>query len=146
MVEQTTPYGLSTTIAAEFADAVSRAKAALAAQGFGVLAEMNIAATLRDKLQVPFRDYVILGACMPALAHQALLAETDIGLLLPCNVIVYATDDPRRSVVAALDPVAALSLTGNEAIRPLADEVKRSLRSVLDAVEQDTGSVAERSA
>ena len=75
-----------------------------------------------------------------ALAHKALLAETDIGLPLPCNVIVYATDDPKRSVVAALDPVAALSLTGNDAIRPLAEQVKQRLRRVLDALDQGTGS------
>jgi uncharacterized protein (DUF302 family) len=136
MIQQNTPYGLSTTIAADFTTAVSCAKAALAAEGFGVLAEMDIGAAMRDKLHVPFRDYVILGACMPALAHQAILAETDIGLLLPCNVIVYATDDDNRTVIAALDPVAALSLTGNQAIRPLAEQVKQRLRRVLEAVDQ----------
>jgi uncharacterized protein (DUF302 family) len=98
MIQQNTPYGLSTTIAADFTTAVSCAKAALAAEGFGVLAEMDIGAAMRDKLHVPFRDYVILGACMPALAHQAILAETDIGLLLPCNVIVYATRSCGRAL------------------------------------------------
>jgi uncharacterized protein (DUF302 family) len=136
MIQQNTPYGLSTTIASDFTTAVSRARAALAAEGFGVLAEMNIAAAMRDKLHVPFRDYVILGACMPALAHQAILAETDIGLLLPCNVIVYATDDHNRTVIAALDPVAVLSLADNDAIRPLAEQVKQRLRRVLEAVDQ----------
>lgn len=100
MIQQNAPYGLSTTIVADFVTAVSRAKAALAAEGFGALAEM-----------------------------------TDIGLLLPCNVIVYATDDDNRTVIAALDPVAALSLTGNDAIRSLAEQVKHRLHRPLDAVD-----------
>ena len=140
MSQHTTPYGLSTTVPAGFTDAVSLTKVALAAEGFGVLAEMNIAAAMHDKLHVPFREYVILGACMPALAHQALLAEPDIGLLLPCNVIVYATDDPARTVVAAIDPVAVLALAEHEAIRPLAEQVKQRLFRVLDAVDRSAAS------
>ena len=136
MIEQTTRYGMSITVPLAYEQAVDRAREALAAEGFGILAEMDIAATLRKKLDVEFRPYVILGACNPPLAHRALLAEPDIGLLLPCNVVVYAADEPGQSVVAAMDPVEALALTGNDAIRPIAEDVKGRLRRVLEAVEQ----------
>lgn len=136
MIEQTTPYGLRITVPLPYTLAVPRVREALAAEGFGILAEMDIASTLEKKLGVDFRPYVILGACNPPLAHRALQAEPDIGLLLPCNVIVYAGDTPEQSVVAALDPVAALALTGNESIRPIAMEVEGRLRRVLDAVER----------
>jgi uncharacterized protein (DUF302 family) len=118
----------------DYPRAVARAKDALAAEGFGVLSEIDVAATLKKKLDVAFRPYVILGACNPPLAHRALMAERDIGLLLPCNVVVYADDVPGRSVVAAMDPVAALSLTGNADIAPLATEVKARLSRVLEAI------------
>jgi uncharacterized protein (DUF302 family) len=144
MIEQTTRYGISVTVPLDYEQAVERTRAALAAEGFGILAEMDIAATLKKKLDVDFRPYVILGACNPPLAHQALTAEPDIGLLLPCNVIVRADDLPGRSVVAAMDPVEALALTGNEAIRPIAEDVKARLRRVLEAVERDTRSSAAR--
>ena len=100
-----------------------------------------MAATLKKKLDVDFRPYVILGACNPPLAHRALLAERDIGLLLPCNVIVYADDAPGRSVVEALDPVEALSLTGNDDLRPFAEEVKGRLVRALHAVERTDAAV-----
>ena len=138
MIEQTTRYGMSITVPLAYEQAVERAREALAAEGFGILAEMDIAATLRKKLDVEFRPYVILGACNPPLAHRALLAEPDIGLLLPCNVVVYAADEPGQSVIAAMDPVEALALTGNDAIRPIAEDVKGRLRRVLEAVERGT--------
>ena len=128
-------YGLSIEVPLPYQQAAERTREALAAEGFGVLTEIDVAATLKKKLDVDFRPYVILGACNPPLAHEALSAELDIGLLLPCNVIVYATDDPDRSVVAALDPVEALALTGNEGIRPLATEVKARLERVLEALQ-----------
>lgn len=134
MIAQTTRYSLSTTVPLEYTRAVERTKEALAREGFGVLSEIDVAATLKKKLDVDFRPYVILGACNPPLAHQALLAERDIGLLLPCNVIVYAADEPGQSVVAALDPVEALELSGNEGIRPIAEDVKRRLTRVLEAI------------
>mgnify|MGYP002780453804 CR=1 FL=1 len=134
MVKQTTRYGISTTVALPYAEAVERTKEALAGEGFGVLAEIDIAAALKKKLDVDFRPYVILGACNPPLAHQALQAERDIGLLLPCNVVVYADDAEGRSVVAAMDPEEALSLTGNEQIGPLAAQVKERLRRVLESL------------
>ena len=136
MIEQTTRYGIGTTVPLEYAQAVERTKEALAAEGFGVLTEIDVAATMKKKLDVDFRPYIILGACNPPLAHRALSAERDIGLLLPCNVIVYADDIPGRSVVAVMDPVEALQLTGNEEIRPLAEEVRSRLTRVLEAVER----------
>jgi uncharacterized protein (DUF302 family) len=136
MLEQTTRYGISTTVNLPYDAAVERTRAALRDEGFGVLTEIDVRATLKQKLDVAFRPYVILGACNPPLAHKALTAERDIGLLLPCNVIVYAADEPGRSVVAAMDPVQALALSGNEAIRPLALEVRSRLERVLTAVER----------
>ena len=134
MIAQRTAYGLGTTVPLDYERAVQRTKEALAAEGFGVLSEIDVSATLRKKLDVDFRPYVILGACNPPLAHKALTAEPDIGLLLPCNVIVYADDLPGHSVVAAMDPVPALALTGNEQIRPVAEEVRTRLERVLEAV------------
>lgn len=136
MISQTTPYGRATTVSAPYEDAVQRTRDALAAQGFGVLTEIDVAATLKKKLGVDFRPYIILGACNPSLAHQALTAERDIGLLLPCNVIVYAGDEPGTSVVAAMDPVAALSLTGRSDIRELAEQVRGRLEAALQAVDR----------
>jgi len=138
MIAQTTPYGMSTTVPLEYGVAVERARTALAAEGFGILAEIDVAATLKNKLNVDFRPYVILGACNPPLAHRALMAERDIGLLLPCNVVVYAADEPGHSVVAAMDPVQALQLTGNPNIGPIAEEVRARLHRVLEAVERST--------
>ena len=135
MVSQTTRYGISTTVPLDYDTAVARTKEALAAEGFGVLSEIDVAATMKKKLDVEFRPYVILGACNPPLAHRALTAERDIGLLLPCNVIVYADDVPGRSVVAAMDPVEALQLTGNDAIAPVAEDVKARLTRVLQSIE-----------
>jgi uncharacterized protein (DUF302 family) len=133
MVQQTTPYGISVTVPLAYDEAVQRVRAELAKEGFGTLTEIDVTKTLKEKLGADFRPYVILGACNPPLAYQALTAEPDIGLLLPCNLVVYATDDPAQSVVAAMDPVAALSLAGNPAVAPLAAEVRARLERVLEA-------------
>ena len=134
MVSQTTRYGISTTVPLDHEAAVARTKGALAAEGFGVLSEIDVAATMKKKLDVDFRPYVILGACNPPLAHRALTAERDIGLLLPCNVVVYADDVPGHSVVAAMDPVAALKLANNHDITPIAEEVRSRIVRVLKAI------------
>ena len=134
MLQHTTRYAISTAVPLSFDQALARTREALAAEGFGVLTEIDVTATLRKKLGVAFRSYIILGACNPTLAHRALQTELDIGLLLPCNVVVYATDDPARTVVAALDPVEALSLSGNEAVGPIAEEVRSRLRRVVASV------------
>jgi uncharacterized protein (DUF302 family) len=136
MIERTNDYGMRATVALGYAEAVARVKDALAAEGFGVLCEIDVAATMQAKLGVDFSPYVILGACNPPLAHRALTAERDIGLLLPCNVIVYAGDEPGRSVVAAMDPVPAMHLTGNESLQPIAQEVRERLQRVLEAAER----------
>ena len=136
MIEQTTRYGLSTSVRLPYEAAVTRTKEALGKEGFGVLTEIDVAATLKKKLDVDFRPYIILGACNPPLAHKALSAEREIGLLLPCNVIVYADDTPGQSVVAAMDPVPALELTGNEDIRPIAMDVRTRLMRVLESIER----------
>jgi uncharacterized protein (DUF302 family) len=134
MTEQTTRYGLSTSVSLPYEVALQRTREELSREGFGVLTEIDVRATLRARLGVDFRPYVILGACNPPLAYQALEAERDIGLLLPCNVIVYAGDTPGTSVVAALDPVEALQLTGKDEIRPLAIEVRGRIERVLSAI------------
>lgn len=132
-----TPYQLRTMLDVPFEEADRRVRDALAAEGFGILTEIDVRETLREKLEVEFRPYRILGACNPPLAHRALEAETEIGLLLPCNVIVYEGETSEESVVAALDPVVQLELTGREDLRPLAEEVRerveRALRSLAGA-------------
>jgi uncharacterized protein (DUF302 family) len=137
MVAETSRYGVGMTVALEFERAVERVKEALAAEGFGILCEIDVAATMKKKLDVDFRPYVILGACNPPLAHRALTAERDIGLLLPCNIIVFADDTPGHSVVAAMDPVVALGVTGNASLQPVAEEVKSRLVRALAAVESN---------
>jgi uncharacterized protein (DUF302 family) len=138
MVSTTSAYGFGTTVELDFEPTVERVKLALADEGFGILCEIDVAATMKKKLNVDFRPYVILGACNPPLAHRALTAERDIGLLLPCNVIVYADDVPGRTVVAAMDPVVALELTGKEDIRPVAEDVKSRLTRALSVVERSS--------
>jgi uncharacterized protein (DUF302 family) len=134
-MENRTPYGFGATVDLPYDQAVERTREALAGEGFGVLTEIDVRATLKKKLDADFRPYVILGACNPSLAHRALTAERDIGLLLPCNVIVYAADEEGRSVVSIMDPEAALALTDNAAITPLAADVRGRLERVLAAVQ-----------
>jgi uncharacterized protein (DUF302 family) len=132
----TLPYGFQVEVPASYEDAVALVREALARKGFGVLTEIDVKATLKKKLDVDFRPYVILGACNPQLAHQALTAERAIGLLLPCNVVVYASDAPGRSVMAVLDPVAQLGATGRDDIRPIAEQVRALMQGVLEDVER----------
>ncbi len=127
-------YRMSVEVAHPYPEAVQRTREALAGVGFGVLTEIDVRATLKQKLDVEHRPYVILGACNPPLAHRALTAERDVGLLLPCNVIVYAADDDARSVVAALDPVRQLAIADREDLRPLAEEVRQLLAQALEQV------------
>jgi len=118
----------------DYERAVEKATLALKAEGFGVLTTIDVKATLKQKLDKDFRRYVILGACNPPFAHQALSAELEIGLLLPCNLIVYETE-PGHSVVAATAPLITMSRVGNEAMAPLGQEVDAKLRRVLTALE-----------
>jgi uncharacterized protein (DUF302 family) len=107
---------------------------ALKQEGFGILTQIDVKETLKKKLDVDFPKYVILGACNPPLAHRALETELEIGLLLPCNVIVYESS-PGHSVVAAMAPVGAMSVVGNPALLPVAEEAERRLRRALASLE-----------
>ena len=109
--------------------AVARVAAALKAEGFGILTEIDVQATLKQKLGVPFRKYVILGACNPHLAYRALHVDLDVGLLLPCNVTVY--EDGPESVVCIVDPTGLLDVIENPALRPVAEEAAARLRRVM---------------
>src|SRR6266540_5132315 len=108
-----------------YAQAIERVTTALKDQGFGVLTEIDVQATLKQKLGADFRKYSILGACNPPLAHQALTTELEIGLLLPCNVIVY--EDHGGSVVSIVDPIAMLNVTGHPALESVAREARARL-------------------
>ena len=132
---QTTSYGIRTVISAGFDEAVSRARNALASEGFGVLCEIDIQAKLKEKLGVDTRRYLILAACNPPLAHQALQLEADLGLLLPCNVIVYEESE-RQSVVAAIEAASMMTVTGNDKLTPIAKQVGAKLHRVIAAVER----------
>ena len=124
-------YALTATVHRSFADTLDATRAALAGEGFGVLTEIDIQATLKAKLDVDIPAQVILGACRPPLAHAALQAEPSAGLLLPCNVVVRYLDD-QSTVVEALDPKVMVSLTGNPALATVAEEAGRRLVAALD--------------
>ncbi len=124
-------YGFNTTVSCSIAEAVEKVTAALATEGFGILTEINVQAAMKKKLDLDTRPYLILGACNPKLAHQAIEAEPDIGLLLPCNVVVR--EEANGDVtVAFMDPEAVLGIVGREDILPLAKEVKTRLLRVRD--------------
>ncbi len=106
---------------------------ALTAQGFGVLTEIDVQATLRGKLGEEMEDYLILGACNPPLAHRALTADRSIGLLLPCNVVVRA--EAGQTVIEALDPRTMVAVTGQPSLQPVADEAAARLRAALDSLQ-----------
>ncbi|HWG69751.1 MAG TPA: DUF302 domain-containing protein [Steroidobacteraceae bacterium] len=126
-------YYLSRIIPLAFEDAVMRVKGSLAREGFGVLSDIDVQATLKGKLGVEFPAYRILGACNPAFAHKALLMEDKLGVLLPCNVIVRQSA-PGQVEIAAVDPVASLERTGNTGLAAVAAEVRDRLQRAVDAV------------
>jgi uncharacterized protein (DUF302 family) len=125
-------YGMSRVVADPYETAVDKVKAALQAEGFGVLCEIDVQATLKEKLGIESGRYVILGACNPALAHKALTAEPEIGLFLPCNVVVFDTGDGIK--VSAIDAEVMLGMIDNPVLADVAAEVKARLRRVVDAV------------
>ena len=125
----TMSYGTSVTVGVPFAEAVTRVRDALKAQGFGVLTEIDVTATLRAKLGEQIEDYVILGACNPPFASRALNADRSIGLLLPCNVVVRAAAG--GTIVEALDPQVMATLTGKPELKAVADEVGQRLAAAL---------------
>lgn len=131
-----TRYGLRVEVPVAYEQAVDRATDALKAEGFGVLTTIDVKQTLKQKLDREFRKYVILGACNPPLADRALHAELEIGLLLPCNVIVYEIA-PGRSAVAAMAPIAALGIVGeNRELESVAQEADQRLRRALGSLER----------
>ena len=125
-------YGYKRQIQASFEEAITRTKEELEKQGFGVLTEIDVKSTLKKKLDVNFDNYVILGACNPPFAYQALQAEKDIGLLLPCNVIVYETDE--KTYVSAIVPTVAMNMVENPGLENIAVEVEKKLKKVIDNI------------
>ena len=125
-------YAMMTRLRAPFAETVERVRAALQDQGFGVLTEIDVRSTLRDRLGEELEDYLILGACNPPLAHRALQTDRRIGLLLPCNVVVRC--DGGETVVEALDPQVMVSVSGQPELEPVADEATRRLAAALDSL------------
>ena len=130
-MEQPVAYCFGKRVELPFDLAVARVKEALGEQGFGILSEIDVQEKFREKLGVPFRPYRILGACQPKLAHQALSTELNLGVLLPCNVVVYVGDDDRTRVMA-MDPVGAMGMVDNPALRVIAGEVKALLGKALE--------------
>lgn len=129
-------YGITTALqGVGYSEALERTRAALQAEGFGVLTSIDIKETLREKLGATHRDYIILGACNPSLAHRALQAEAPIGLVLPCNVVV-TTDDEGNAVVSALDPVAQFGLVDRQELQPIASDVQERVKRAIAAVSQ----------
>jgi len=130
---QHSKFGFSKTIELPYQEAVEKARVALKNEGFGVLCEIDLKEKLKEKLGVEFRKYVILGACNPALAYKTLQQELNIGLLLPCNVIVYEADEAGKSVVAAIDAGEMLSVVGanNATLDSVATEVNEKLNRVV---------------
>lgn len=128
----TSSYTLKTTTSLSFDEAVAQVREALAGEGFGVLTEIDVQGTLKRKLGIDQEPYLILGACNPPLAHQALQADPEVGALLPCNVIVYRKDD--QTCVSAIDAKQMLSIVGNPVLEPLAEQVNEKLGNVISEI------------
>lgn len=126
-------YGISKTLSCSYEEAVEKTRVALAAEGFGVLTEIDVKATLKKKLDKDFRKYIILGACNPSYAFKGLTAETDLGLLLPCNVIVYENEGGGANV-SAIDPVVAMGMVENPVLEDVAKEVREKLVNVINSL------------
>jgi uncharacterized protein (DUF302 family) len=125
-------YGFSKTTDYSFEQAIEKVTEELKKEGFGILTTIDVKDTLKKKIDVDFKRYTILGACNPKLAHGALLAEEELGLLLPCNVIVYEKEE--KTVISVFDPMVMTHLIDNPELNPIAEEVKKKLVKVLEAV------------
>jgi uncharacterized protein (DUF302 family) len=132
-MEKIKEYALSTVLNTSYEEAISKVTDALKEEGFGVLTEIDVKSTLKKKLDVDFRKYVILGACNPPYAFRTLQADLDVGLLLPCNVIIYETDD-KKAYISALNPVSALEVIKSQELRKIAAEVSEKLKRVVEKV------------
>ncbi|RIK43532.1 MAG: ABC transporter ATP-binding protein [Chloroflexi bacterium] len=140
VIDTPTTWAFGLTLEAPFDAAVEQVKAALKTEGFGVLTEIDVRRTLKDRLGVEVPDYVILGACNPPLAHRALSIEPEVGLLLPCNVVVRA--EGSTTSVSIMDPVAALGIADIAEIKPVAEEARERLLRVVELLRQGTREVA----
>ena len=125
-------YGFSKTIDLPYEQAIEKVTAELKKEGFGVLTSIDVKETLKQKINVDFKKYTILGACNPPIAHKALQEEEDLGLLLPCNVIVYEKDNKTR--ISIFDPMVMTWIMENDNIKPIATEVQERLQRVLKAI------------
>lgn len=125
-------YGFSKTVDLSYEQTIEKVTAELKKEGFGVLTSIDVKDTLKQKINVDFKKYTILGACNPPIAHRALLEEEDLGLLLPCNVIVYEKDDKTR--VSIFDPMVMTWIMENDNMKPIATEVQERLQRVLKAI------------
>lgn len=132
-MEKLKEYAFSTILETSFEDAVDRIKDALKEEGFGVLTEIDVKTTFKKKLNKDFRKYVILGACNPPFAFRTLETDLDVGLLLPCNVIVYETDE-KKAYIAAINPVSALKVIKKENLKQIAKEVSGKLEKAIEKV------------
>jgi uncharacterized protein (DUF302 family) len=130
-VEKRNGYAFSAVLNCSYESAISRVTDALKEEGFGVLTEIDVQSTLKKKLGVDFRKYVILGACNPPYAYRTLQIDLDVGLLLPCNVIVYETDD-KKAYVSAINPLSALEVIKNEDLKKVALEVMQKLKRAVE--------------
>jgi uncharacterized protein (DUF302 family) len=126
-------YYFNTVVHTGFKEAVAKVTDELKKEGFGIITEIDVKATLKKKLDVDFRDYMILGACNPAFAHQALLAEDKIGTMLPCNVILQELT-PGEVEVAAIDPVASMQAVDNPKLAEVGEQVRAKLKAVIDSL------------
>ena len=129
-----TNYGMKREINYSYEEAVEKITSALSAQGFGILTEIDVKATLKKKIDQDFTKYIILGACNPGLAYEALSEEIDIGLLLPCNVIVYEHPENGKTVMGVIDPEMMVQATGRTDLVEFAKNVREKLQSAIDAV------------
>jgi uncharacterized protein (DUF302 family) len=130
-MEQVKRYAFSIVLNTSYDNAISLVKDALNEEGFGVLTEIDVKATFKKKLDKDFRKYVILGACKPPYAYRSLEADLDVGLLLPCNVIVYETDD-KKAYIAAINPISALEVIQSQKLQSIAQEVSEKLKKVVE--------------
>ena len=129
-----TQLGIQVHLDTSYENAIEQVTAALKEQGFGVLTSIDVKATLKNRLDVDFRKYTILGACNPPLAHRALTAEPAVGLLLPCNVVVYEDEAQGGAIVSLVDPLAMMGFVDNPALTPIANEARARLEKVAAAL------------
>lgn len=134
-MEKVKNYAFSTVLDTSYDDAVGKVTDALKEEGFGVLTEIDVKETLKKKLNKEFRKYVILGACNPPYAHRSLEVDLDVGLLLPCNVIVYETDN-HKAYIAAMNPVSALEIIQNDDLRRISEEISTKLKKVIQRIKE----------